>query len=63
MKEQLFYFVEESDAPYNENESPYQRTIEDDLLLVKLANKNGDTFKRNSTLGKLQEAQHLFIKK
>ena len=54
MKDDLYYFTSEEGAPYNEGESPYNRTIDDDLLLVKLANECGDRFSPNSPLGKIQ---------
>ena len=33
--------MDETDAPYENGESPYHRTLEDDLFLIKLTEKYG----------------------
>lgn len=47
----LHFLMDETDAPYNENEIQYGR--EDDLQLVKFAKENGLVFEPETPLGQL----------
>lgn len=49
------YEMDDTCPPYNENESPYKRTREDDIFLIKLAEECKDTFDHESDLYKLQQ--------
>lgn len=51
--------IDESDAPYKEGERPYPRTLQDDLLLLKIIEENNWELEPNSKLAKLQNIKHL----
>ena len=53
-EQKLHIVMDESDAPYEEDQ--YTRTIEDDISLVCLAEKNGLKFAPGSELDKLAKA-------
>lgn len=50
-KQQLHIAMDESDAPYKDNE--YTRTLEDDLIGIRIAKQYGITFIPGSRLDKL----------
>lgn len=45
--------MDETDAPYEDDESPYSRTLEDDLFLLKMVKENGWELKEGSLLSEL----------
>lgn len=46
--------MDETDRPYEDGESPYPRTLEDDLFLLKMVEENGWELKPDSYLAKLE---------
>lgn len=46
--------MDETDAPYEEGKSTYKRTLDDDLFLVKMAERDGLEFKPEGRLAKIQ---------
>ncbi len=52
LMEDLYLVMDETDAPYNENEVSYSH--EDDVDLVRFAVKHGLNFKENSPFCKLK---------
>lgn len=57
MEEKLYLVMDESDAPYEDNE--YEQTMEDNLALLDLAEKHGLEIDPTSELGKLKAIRHL----
>lgn len=49
-----YYLMDETDIPYEEGQTPYQRTIKDDLLLIKFAKDNSLELKNDGPLYVLQ---------
>lgn len=55
MSEKVYYLMDETDAPYENNERPIPRTKEDDLFMLKLVKKYGLELKKDSDLYKLSQ--------
>ncbi|MEY8387645.1 hypothetical protein AALC17_10180 [Oscillospiraceae bacterium 38-13] len=53
-EEQLHLIMDESDAPYRDDE--YTWTLADDLRLIRFAKEHGLEFMPDSDLGKLSQA-------
>ncbi len=47
--------IDETDRPYEEGESPYPHTLEDDLYLLKMVKENNWELKPNSYLTKVEK--------
>lgn len=48
--DKMYYVMDETDAPYENDENPFPRTKEDDLFLLKIAKENGLELKKDSHL-------------
>ncbi len=54
MDENKYFVMDETDAPYEDGERPVERTADDDMFLIRMAEKYGLEFKPDSHLGELK---------
>ena len=52
-----YFIMDEIDAPFEENNLPYIRTVQDDLFLVKLAEKYNLELDPESDLYQLKQSE------
>lgn len=56
MLEKKEYFVQdETDAPYEDGDFPYEKSEEDDLYLLEIAQEHGLDFKQDSYFANLRK--------
>ena len=55
-KEKEYFIMDETDTPFEEDNLPYKRTIQDDLFLVKLAEKFNLELDPESDLYRLKQS-------
>ena len=53
--ERLHMVMDESDAPFEEGECPYERTIKNDLIMLEIYKSMGLELKADSDLAKLEK--------
>ena len=54
-----YFIMDEIDAPFEENNLPYKRTVQDDLYLVKLAEKFNLELDPGSDLCQLKQSESM----
>lgn len=51
-----YFIMDETDAPFDEDNLPYERTVREDLITIAIAEKQKLEFKEESYIYRLQQA-------